>query len=352
MSLFKAHQEDEKCPQCTNGVLQIKSSKKSKFLGCNKYPDCDFIVNLTPSFKILKTLDEICPECSHSLVLNQGSFGIFIGCSNYPNCHFTVSKQTNNESSLNCPLCDGKLLKRSGMKGSNFYGCQNYPKCKFSSPTKPLEKQCPQCLFAYSIQYRNGFKCLNQNCQHIYKLSYDYKKVYDAFHNEEVFAYPTESVFGLGCDPKSETALTSLIQLKQRSNEKGFILIASDIKYLDDYLDMSLLTKEQKSLVNQTFDKPRTWIVPVKSDVQPLLTGAFKSIAVRISQNNTVKILCKELQSALVSTSANLSGQNPCKNYNEVIDQFGENFPVIKEETNGVENPSQIFDLISLKQLR
>ena len=168
----------------------------------------------------------------------------------------------------------------------------------------------------------------------------------------EVIAYPTEAVFGLGCNPQSETAVRKLLALKQRPEEKGLILLASDLKYLLPYIDETRMTEQAWQSLEQIGEQAITWVVPVKNTVPSYLTGKFDSIAVRLCNVPAVVELCEATGFALTSTSANLSGEPPCRSAKEVIDQFGQDFPVLHADTLGREKPSEIRDIFSQQIFR
>lgn len=168
----------------------------------------------------------------------------------------------------------------------------------------------------------------------------------------KVIAYPTEAVFGLGCDPDSQDAVESLLILKQRSWKKGLILIAANLQQLTPYIDTSLLSAEQMQRVLATWPGPVTWIMPVKKNVPKWLTGEFDTLAVRVSAHSVVQMLCQQFGKPLVSTSANLSGMAPCRTYDEVINQFGYDFPVIDANVGERENPSEIRDALTGELIR
>lgn len=168
----------------------------------------------------------------------------------------------------------------------------------------------------------------------------------------EVIAYPTEAVFGLGCDPFNDNAIKKLLALKQRPVEKGLILIAPTLNYFDQIIDFAKISTEQLQRLQQINEQPTTWIVPVKSTVSSLLTGKFHSIAIRLCQHPAVVQLCQQANMPITSTSANLSGQPPCRHYQEVLAQFGEDFPVLKAEVGTAKNPSEIRDLFTNQIVR
>lgn len=168
------------------------------------------------------------------------------------------------------------------------------------------------------------------------------------FNNGSVFAYPTEAVYGLGCDPENETAVMRLLEIKQRPINKGLILIASDFSQVEVYLKS--LIESQLAYIQPS---ETTYIYPAKDSAPKWLTGDFDSLAVRISKHPLVRELCNTLDSALVSTSANLTGEEPAKTANEVAIALEGSIEVILDgETGDLEKPTQIRDSISGQIIR
>lgn len=154
------------------------------------------------------------------------------------------------------------------------------------------------------------------------------------FMQDEVVAYPTEAVFGLGCNPLSESAVRKLLDLKQRPIEKGLILVAPSLPFLQPFVDFSHLSDEQLARLQAQYDHPITWVVPAKTEVPHFLTGQFNSIAVAFMYSSCrSKPLCEKQAFALTSTSANLTGLSPCRNADAVRSQFGADFPVLEEQS-------------------
>ncbi|PLR30427.1 L-threonylcarbamoyladenylate synthase type 1 TsaC [Chimaeribacter coloradensis] len=176
--------------------------------------------------------------------------------------------------------------------------------------------------------------------------------ILDALHNQQVIAYPTEAVFGLGCDPDSEQAVNALLQLKQRPKEKGLILIAADYAQLAPYIDEAQLTPEQREQIFATWPGPVTWVIPARKSTPDWLTGRFSSLAVRVSDHPVVRQLCRQFGKPLVSTSANLTGLPPCRLAAEVTAQFGQDFPVVAGEVGGRTNPTEIRDALTGEYVR
>lgn len=168
----------------------------------------------------------------------------------------------------------------------------------------------------------------------------------------QIVAYPTEAVFGLGCNPLSESAVKKLLDLKQRPVEKGLILIAPTLDFLLPFIDIDELDESQLAKLKTHYDRPITWVVPAKSNVPAFLTGKFNCIAVRLSDHPAVQALCEATGFALTSTSANLTGEPPCRTAKEVRSQFGEDFPVLDLAVGNAKNPSEIRDLMTHQLFR
>jgi L-threonylcarbamoyladenylate synthase len=127
----------------------------------------------------------------------------------------------------------------------------------------------------------------------------------------DVIAYPTDTVYGLGCDPLNTAALVYLNSLKNRPPGKGLILLASSIDQLADYIELHD-TDSRKRLSAEP--SPTSWIVPANKHLPDVLTGGADTVAVRITQSTVVRTLCEHLGHPLVSSSANPGGRPPALN--------------------------------------
>lgn len=185
--------------------------------------------------------------------------------------------------------------------------------------------------------------------------NYELSNALIALRNQGVIAYPTESVFGLGCDPDSDTAIQKILDLKKRPSHKGLILIAADIEQLTNYADFSTLSDTQINAIEATWPGPFTWIVPTHKNLSKLISGSFDSVAVRVSDHPVVQQLCREFGKPIISTSANLSGLQACVNAKQVKQMFVDNMlltTIVEAQVSGLDNPSQIFDAVTGKRLR
>jgi len=139
----------------------------------------------------------------------------------------------------------------------------------------------------------------------------DVDEAAQALHAGGVVAYPTEAVWGLGCDPFAEAAVMRLLAIKQREVDKGVILVAGALEQFDGLLDWGLLPPDRSEAVFASWPGPHTWIVPATGRVPHWITGAHDGVAVRVSAHPTVVALCLAFGGPLVSTSANLAGAPP-----------------------------------------
>lgn len=173
----------------------------------------------------------------------------------------------------------------------------------------------------------------------------EFEQAVAALKSEGVIAYATEAVFGLGCDPDSELAVQRLLDIKQRPVEKGLILIAAELGQLLDYIDLSQLTAEQLARVEASWPGPFTWIMPAKPDTPSWLTGQFDTLAVRVTAHLQVQGLCRAFGKPLVSTSANLTGEEPARRMADIGELLASKLAyILPGEVGGQANPSEIKD--------
>ncbi|MFK8083171.1 MAG: L-threonylcarbamoyladenylate synthase [Granulosicoccus sp.] len=167
-----------------------------------------------------------------------------------------------------------------------------------------------------------------------------------------VIAYPTEAVFGLGCDPHNQTALQRIIDIKGRDAHKGFILIASDQSQLIEYLEP--ISVEQQIKLDEYWPGPVTFVIPARATIRnTLLAGYRDTLAVRVSSHPLVVSLCEMYGGAIVSTSANRSGEPALCAAQDVIQLLGTDLDLVIDAPAGtLDSPTKIFELASGKQLR
>ena len=144
----------KKCEKCGQGELLERISRHGFFLGCSRYPECDFIQDLSPELPEEASGEpktEYCDNCGKEMAIKRGRFGTFLACTGYPDCKTTrrlvqgtrIAHQPDEPLAELCTLCGKNLVKKSGRFGE-FIGCSGYPKCKYTRPIS-MGIKCPKC---------------------------------------------------------------------------------------------------------------------------------------------------------------------------------------------------------------
>jgi DNA topoisomerase I len=140
------------CEKCSQGELLERISRHGFFLGCSRYPDCDFIQDMAPELpEDAESKTEYCENCGKEMLMKRGRFGAFLACSGYPDCKTTrrlvagtrIAHQPDEPLDEKCTLCGNGLVKKHGRFGE-FIGCSGYPKCKYTRPIT-MGIKCPKC---------------------------------------------------------------------------------------------------------------------------------------------------------------------------------------------------------------
>jgi L-threonylcarbamoyladenylate synthase len=169
--------------------------------------------------------------------------------------------------------------------------------------------------------------------------------------NGGIIAYPTEAIYGLGCDPLNEAAVARLLCLKQRPWQKGLILIAADYAALEIFLEP--LTPVLQQRVFPTWPGPVTWLLPARASVPLGLRGQSSQLAVRVTAHPQVVALCTHWGGAIVSTSANRSGRPAAKTALQVRRIFGSHIDyIVSGQVGGRLRPSEIREALTNTVLR
>lgn len=165
-----------------------------------------------------------------------------------------------------------------------------------------------------------------------------------------VVACPTEAVWGFSCDPLNQQAVTTLLTLKDRPAEKGLILVAAHLDQLAYFIEPPSRTALRRA--RDTWPGPATWVFPASPHTPPWITGAFDTVAVRVTAHPVLAALCARFGGALVSTSANRSGQPPCRSVTDVRLRFDPRLRVVPGATGGRAVPTPIREAATGHLLR
>lgn len=158
-----------------------------------------------------------------------------------------------------------------------------------------------------------------------------------------VIAYPTEAVWGLGCDPLNGAAITRLLQIKHRPIGKGVILIAHELAALKPFL--ARLDESLERRVRATWPGPVTWLLPAAPSVPHWISGRRDTVAVRVTAHPLARALCASFGRPLVSTSANLADRRPARNAQQVRAYFGSRLDaLLPGDTGSLARPTAIRD--------
>ena len=143
----------------------------------------------------------------------------------------------------------------------------------------------------------------------------DIRQAIEVMRKGGVILYPTDTIWGIGCDATNEEAVRRVYQIKQRDDSKALIcLVDSDARlqrYVRNVPDVAW------QLID-CIDKPTTLILDNAVNLAPNLIAEDGSIGIRITQEAFSKELCFRFQKAIVSTSANISGEPAAQNYRDI----------------------------------
>ncbi len=165
-----------------------------------------------------------------------------------------------------------------------------------------------------------------------------------------VVAYPTESCYGLGCDPRNPRAVRRILRMKRRSAAKGMILIAASVGQLKPYL--AHLSPALRRHMTAAWPGPHTWLAPASHACPAFLRGSHDTVAVRVTAHPGAARLCRSAGMALVSTSANKSGSKSATTAAQCRRLFGGRLLVLAGRIGTRRRPSTIQHLVTGKIIR
>ena len=178
-------------------------------------------------------------------------------------------------------------------------------------------------------------------------ISSSIEKAVEILKNGGIVAVPTEGIYGLSCDASNIEAVKRLRTLKQREDNKGFIVVSADLEQLQPFIQP--LNPKQLSLVQSTWPGPVTWLIPVNPNVSNLIHGDDPTIAVRVTAHPLLSEICRKLGKAVISTSANKAGEAPALRASGIDDIFTINQVdyILEGHLGELSGPTEIRDLQS-----
>jgi len=176
------------------------------------------------------------------------------------------------------------------------------------------------------------------------------RRAADVLHRGGVIAYPTEAVFGLGCDPLNEQAVLRLLDIKQRAVDKGLILIAAHWRQLQPYLEP--VADDIRERLDESWPGPVTWLLQARPQTPTWLRGRHETLAVRVTAHPLAAALCDAFGGAIVSTSANASGRPPARSGLQARLRCPGTDLIVAGATGGRKHPSEIRNPYTGQKLR
>lgn len=165
-----------------------------------------------------------------------------------------------------------------------------------------------------------------------------------AINQGAVFAYPTDTIWGLGCHPQLQHAAERILKIKNRPFDKGIILLSNRIDYCQGFIDEDYFQQQYRQICTPE-SVATTWLLPARTSCPKWLTGKNNTVAVRLTTLPHIQSLCNRLALPLISTSANISRRIPCRNTFLIHRQFANQVDfIIDGIANGSHRASRIID--------
>lgn len=178
----------------------------------------------------------------------------------------------------------------------------------------------------------------------------DLKTAAEVIRSGGIVAYPTESCYGLGCDPRQHRAIRRLLRIKRRQWQHGLIIISARLQQLLSYIEHDPRHLQRATAV---WPGPVTWLMPARPGVSAWLTGENPAIAVRVTAHRGAAALCNHARTALISTSANRHRHLPARSARAVYREFGNEVDfILAGNLGGHSKPSEIRDAVTNRVLR
>ncbi|WP_345950974.1 MULTISPECIES: L-threonylcarbamoyladenylate synthase [unclassified Mucilaginibacter] len=171
------------------------------------------------------------------------------------------------------------------------------------------------------------------------------KKAFDVVQQGGIILYPTDTIWGLGCDATNTEAIEKIYKLKQRAQEKSMIVLLDTENKLESYI------REVPAIAYDLIEfaeNPLTLVMPGAKNLPPALIAEDGSIGVRVSKHPFCQQLIQRLRKPLVSTSANISGQPSPQNFQQISPEIidGVDYVVdIDQHDLSAKKPSTIMRL-------
>ncbi len=176
-------------------------------------------------------------------------------------------------------------------------------------------------------------------------MSDDIKKACEVLQAGGLILYPTDTIWGIGCDATNEMAVQKIYELKQRTDNKAMLVLMDNAVKLENYVED--IPDIAWDLIEVT-DKPLTIIFTRAKNLAPNLLAADGSVGIRITRESFSRQLCERFRKPLVSTSANISGEPFPACFSDISDRIKEGVDYIVQYRQHEKTESQPSGIIKL----
>jgi len=176
----------------------------------------------------------------------------------------------------------------------------------------------------------------NPQQRHIHRIA-------DALRQGGVIAYPTDTIYGIGCDIFNRKGVRKIYQIKQRDPRKPFSFICADLSDVSNYAQVSNFAYK---IMRRHLPGPYTFVLEATRAVPDLLTTRQKTVGIRIPDNQIALSIVKELGHPLVTTSVNISGQDVMNDPYDIQQELGRNLDMVVDGGIVSGDPSTVISLI------
>ncbi len=176
-------------------------------------------------------------------------------------------------------------------------------------------------------------------------INEDLKKALDILHSGGVILYPTDTVWGLGCDATNENAVKRIFEIKKRTDTKAMLVLVDNPAKLQGYVNE--IPEMAWELIELT-TKPLTIIYPEAKNLATNLIAEDKTIGIRVTEEMFSKKLCERFRKPIVSTSANVSGEKTPSTFHEITQEIKSSVDYIvnfRQDETTLPKPSSIIKL-------
>jgi tRNA threonylcarbamoyl adenosine modification protein (Sua5/YciO/YrdC/YwlC family) len=166
-------------------------------------------------------------------------------------------------------------------------------------------------------------------------------QVVEILNSDKIMVYPTDTIYGIGCDIFNKKAVTKIQQIKKRDKNKPFSIICSDYKQIADY---AIIPDAAFKIMKKVLPGPYTFILKAKSKAPKTVLSKNKTIGIRMPANNICLAIVKKLEHPIISTSLNISGEKVFTNPEQLSKEMSNKIDIIIDAGTLSQNPSTIID--------